>query len=98
MECTAETTLNTVRDLKVYRPAEGGPEDDLQWRQMRKGIADLHRRAEVSQHANERFLNAVAQEDDTQTLEELTADMQKHKLGVDAACVACALGPRTKQY
>src|SRR2546425_12387672 len=42
----AETTLNTVQDFKVYRPAEGGPEDDLQWREMRKGNAELHRRAE----------------------------------------------------
>jgi len=37
----AETTLNQVQDFRVYRPKEGGPEDDLQWRPMRKGIADL---------------------------------------------------------
>jgi hypothetical protein len=40
----AETTLNNVDDLRVYRPKEGGPEEDLQWRRMRRGIADLHRR------------------------------------------------------
>ena len=55
-----ETTINTVQDLRAYRAKEGGPEDDLQWRPMRKGIADLHRRAEVSQKANERLLNALA--------------------------------------
>src|SRR5450631_4565202 len=45
----AETTINTVNDLRVYRPTEGGPPEDLQWRPMRKGIADLHRRTTVSQ-------------------------------------------------
>src|SRR5260370_16021086 len=74
----AETTINTVRDFRVYRPKEGGPHDDLQWREMRKGIADLHRRAEVSQKTNERLLNALAKVDDTESVEELTAGIQKH--------------------
>ena len=74
----AETTLNAVQDFRVYRPKQGGPEDDLQWRPMRKGIADLHRRAEVSQKANERLLNALASVDDSRSVEELTAGMQKH--------------------
>ena len=74
----AETTINTVKDFRVYRAKEGGPEEDLQWRTMRKGIADLHRRAEVSQKANERLLNALANVDDSQSVEELTAGIQKH--------------------
>lgn len=74
----AETTLNTVKDFRVYRAKEGGPEDDLQWRTMRKGIADLHRRAQVSQKANDRLLNALASVDDSRSLEELTAGIQKH--------------------
>jgi hypothetical protein len=74
----AETTLNTVQDFRAYRAKEGGPEDDLQWRSMRKGIADLHRRAEVSQKANERLLNALASVDDSRSVEELTAAIQKH--------------------
>lgn len=73
-----ETTINTVQDLRSYRAKEGGPEDDLQWRPMRKGIADLHRRAEVSQKANERLLNALASVDDSRSVEELTAGIQKH--------------------
>jgi hypothetical protein len=44
---------------------------------MRKGIADLHRRTEVSQKANERLLNALASVDDSRSVEELTADIQK---------------------
>ena len=74
----AETTLNEVQDFRTYRSKEGGPEEDLQWRPMRKGIADLHRRAEVSQKANERLLNALASVDDSRSVEELTAGVQKH--------------------
>ena len=74
----AETTINTTHDFRAYRPKEGGPEEDLQWRPLRKGIADLHRRAEVSQKANERLLNALASVDDSRSVEELTADIQKH--------------------
>lgn len=76
----AETTLNTVQDLRVYRPKEGGPEDDLQWRPMRKGIADLHRRAEVSQKANQRLIDALASVDDTRSVEEVAHEIQKPKL------------------
>jgi len=74
----AETTINTVEDFRAYRPKEGGPEDDLQWRPLRKGIADLHRRAEVSQKANDRLLNALAAVDDSRSVEELTSAIQKH--------------------
>jgi hypothetical protein len=66
----AETTLNDVSDLKVYRPKEGGPEAEKAWRTLRKGVADLHRRAQVSQAANERYLDALASVDDGATLEE----------------------------
>ena len=80
----AETTINAVKDFRVFRPKEGGPEDDLQWRGLRKGIADLHRRAEVSQKTNDRLLDALASVDDSRTVEELTAHIQKpthwHKL------------------
>jgi hypothetical protein len=66
----AETTLNDVSDLKVYRPKEGGPEEEKEWRPMRRGIADLQRRAQVSQAANERYLEALSSVDDGATLEE----------------------------
>jgi len=74
----AQTTLNTVQDFRVYRPKEGGSERDLRWRPLRKGIADLHRRAEISQKTNDRLLNALASVDDSQSVEELTAGIQKH--------------------
>lgn len=65
-----ETTMNGVRGYKVYRPKEGGREDQLAWRSLRKGIADLHRRAEVSNACNERYLAALEKLDDSRTLEE----------------------------
>ena len=73
----AETTLNNVSMFRTYRPKEGGPAGDLQWRQMRKGVADLHRRAEVSQQINDRVINALASVDDSRTLEELTTGIQQ---------------------
>jgi DNA-binding PadR family transcriptional regulator len=65
-----ESTLNDVSDLKVYRPKEGGAEEERAWRPLRKGVADLHRRAEVSQGANKRYLEALSSVDDSTTLEE----------------------------
>lgn len=73
----AETTINTVQDFRAYRAKEGGAAEDLQWRPLRKGIADLHRRAEVSQKANERLLNALASVDDSRSVEELTLAIQQ---------------------
>ena len=67
-----ETTIHKVEDFRVYRPKEGGPEEDLAWRPMRRGIADLHRRAEVSQKANDRYFAALACVDDSATVKELT--------------------------
>ncbi len=56
----AETMVQDPGDFKVYRPAEGDPEGPKDWRPLRKGVADLHRRSEVSQAANERYLEALA--------------------------------------
>jgi len=72
-----ETTTPNVSVFQAYRPQEGGPADDLQWREMRQGIADLHRRAEVSQQVNNRLINALASVDDSQRLTELIADIQQ---------------------
>jgi hypothetical protein len=53
-----ETTVNNPRDLKVYRAAKGRKCGS--WQPMRKGVADLHRRAKISQACNDRYLNALA--------------------------------------
>ena len=55
-----ETTLNHVADFKSFHAPEGQPDAKPAWRTMRKGVADLPRRAEVSQAANERLLKSLA--------------------------------------
>src|SRR6266581_902552 len=72
----AEATFNSVNDLRVYRPKEGDPEGELAWRPLRRGIADLHRRAEVSRTATERYLDALASVDADTTLDDVL-----HRLG-----------------
>jgi hypothetical protein len=67
-----ETTINDARDMKVYRPKEGDEDGQKSWRYMRKGVADLHRRAQVSQAANERYLEAMATAEDKTPLREWT--------------------------
>jgi hypothetical protein len=58
-------------DFKVYRTREGDEEGPLDWRPLRLGIADLHRRAEVGQAANERYLTALSAVHDTTPLRQL---------------------------
>jgi hypothetical protein len=58
-----ETTINRPSGFKVWRPTEGNPHGSKDWRPMRKGIADLYRRAQVSQASNDRYLNALASVD-----------------------------------
>jgi hypothetical protein len=55
-----ETTIVHPEQFKVYRPAEGDPDGKLKWQKVRRGVADLWRRAEVSRAANSRYLNALA--------------------------------------
>jgi hypothetical protein len=54
-----ETTLNEVKGLKSYRPAADDPEGPRQWRPMRKGVAEMARRSELSQASNDRYLEAL---------------------------------------
>ena len=56
----AETTVTQPGEFKVYRAKDGEPDGEKDWRPMRKGVADMSRRAEVSHKANERYLEAMA--------------------------------------
>jgi hypothetical protein len=67
-----ETTLNDPRDFKVYRCKQGSPDQQPGWHSLRKNVADLPRRAAVSQKSNERYLDALATIDDATPLSELT--------------------------
>lgn len=66
-----ETTINDPRDLKVYRASESDPNGPKQWRELRKGVVDLPRRAEISQGANGRYLSALAEADAATSLGKL---------------------------
>ena len=55
-----ETTINDPKQFKVYRASEKDPEQVLKWLPLRFGVADLWRRAQVSQAANRRYLEALA--------------------------------------
>ena len=72
-----ETTLANVRDFKVLRPRRDQPEAKLEWQPLRKGVADLHRRAAVSQAANERYLDALSVVDDSTPLADLLDTVAK---------------------
>lgn len=67
-----ETTLNDAGDLKSYRRADGDPESPRKWRPLRKSVADLPRRAELSQASNDRYLEALAAVSPETPLKELT--------------------------
>jgi hypothetical protein len=73
-----ETVINDTRDLKVYRSKEGDEDGEKQWLRLRKGVADLYRRAkEVSQKANERYADSLAQMADTKPLREVAEPLSE---------------------
>jgi hypothetical protein len=55
-----ETTIHDAKDLTVYRTPESRPDAPMAWYPLRRGVADLYRRAEISRAANERYLTALA--------------------------------------
>jgi hypothetical protein len=55
-----ETTIGDPSDFKVFRTRQNDPDGTPEWLPLRKGVADLHRRAEVSHRSNNIYLNALA--------------------------------------
>jgi len=55
-----ETTINDTQDFQVFRAKEGQPRGGKKWLPLRKGMADMHRRAMISQAANDRYLESLA--------------------------------------
>jgi hypothetical protein len=66
-----ETTINDPKGFRVYRTAENDPQGEEAWRVLRRNVADLPRRAQVSQAANERYLEALAGVVETAAVKEL---------------------------
>ena len=90
-----ETTINQPREFSVFRKtAKAKANEAPQWRPLRKGVADMERRAEVSQAANNRLLESLASVADTQTLGELLKPLGKPVLS-NGQRLARALNPLT---
>ena len=56
----SEVTINEPADFKVYRASERDPQGTKSWRPLRRSVADLPRRAQISRAASERHLEALA--------------------------------------
>jgi len=68
-----ETTINNPGAFRSYRSSENDPDGPKSWRPMRKGVADMHRRAEVSQQSNDRYAEALASLDTSTPVGQLAA-------------------------
>lgn len=67
-----ETTINDPSGYRVFRAREGEATGAAKsWQQMRKGVADLGRRAEVSASANHRLTESLATVAEPSSLGEL---------------------------
>lgn len=74
-----ETTINQTRDFKVYRHPDDDQSRPISWQRMRKGVSDLHRRAKVSQSANERYLDHMVAASVAESLQETVGDICRRK-------------------
>jgi hypothetical protein len=72
-----ETTINDPSEFKVYRAKAGDESGEKAWRTLRKGVADVPRRAAVSQAANERYLEGLAAVAHPESLKDVTAGLAK---------------------
>jgi len=70
-----ETTINNNRDFKVFRCPNDDESRPASWQKMRKGVADLHRRSQVSQACNERYLDYLASANLNETLQKTAGEI-----------------------
>jgi hypothetical protein len=68
-----EGTINHPEAFKVWRASERDPRGPKAWRPLRRSIADLPRRAEVSRAATDRYFGALAAVEHTESLGESAA-------------------------
>jgi len=74
-----ESQLLDLEHFKVFRCKEGDESGPMSYRRLRKGVADLHRRAAVSQKINDRYVASLASVEEKQTLAEATKDLGQRK-------------------
>jgi hypothetical protein len=90
-----ETTINDPSGFRVWRTKEGEPRSAAKsWQQMRKGVADLRRRTEVSEAANSRLAASLASVAEPDTLGQLLEPLARPVLegGRRVARGLCLLG------
>jgi hypothetical protein len=74
-----ETTILHPEKFKVYRASQKEPEKK-EWQQMRRSVADLDRRAEVSAAANGRYLAALASVQQTMPLKSEAVEVCRRRV------------------
>jgi hypothetical protein len=72
-----ENLLINVRDFKVFRMREGDSDGPMEYLRLRKGVADMHRRAELGEKINERYAAAMATVEESVPMGELARDLGK---------------------
>ena len=70
-----ETTINNTRDFKVFRHPNDDQSRLASWQKMRKGVSDLHRRAQVSDACNKRYSEHLATASLNETLQQSAANI-----------------------
>lgn len=90
-----ETTINSPKEYKVFRAKEGEAEDaPKSWQHLRKGVADLPRRAAVADAANNRLAESLASIAEPGTLGDLLKPLGQPVVK-DGRRLARALNPLT---
>ena len=74
-----ENLLRDVRHFKVLRRREGDADGPLKYLRMRKGVADLHARAEVGEKINDRLASSLATVAEKTPLGVLTQELGKRQ-------------------
>jgi hypothetical protein len=94
-----ETTINDTSCFKVQRPSDTDPQGPIDSREMRRSVAELPRRAEVSQQVNERYLEAMSAVKETRSVRELVEPIctQVAEPGKKAERKVRALNPWSKE-
>lgn len=90
-----ETTINSPKEYKVFRTKEGEAHDaPKSWQHLRKGVADMARRAAVAAAANNRLAESLASIAEPATLGELLKPLGQ-PIVKDGRRLARALNPLT---
>jgi len=74
-----ECTVNNHRAFRVYRRSERDPKGPKKHLPMSKGIRDLYARSQVSQQANDRYLESLAMLDTSEPVQEVVAPVCRRR-------------------